>query len=187
MSGSRIMEKAKARNEALERRKNLDAAYAKAASAKIAERFLAEFSELESFLLYVGFKGEVDTVELISTLYGMKKAVYLPRVRGGGIELGLYKGENSLICGAYGICEPAGCTDYESIDVAAVPGVAFDRRLVRVGWGKGYYDRLLAAGKIRTAVGLGFECQLFDSIDAEPHDIPCDLLVTEIDIYRRNS
>ncbi|WP_303850921.1 5-formyltetrahydrofolate cyclo-ligase [Seleniivibrio woodruffii] len=181
------MEKAKARCEALERRNNLDAAYAGAASLKITERFLAEFSEFDSFLLYAGFKGEVDTTALISILYGMKKAVYLPRVRGGGIELGLYKGENSLICGAYGICEPAGCTDYESIDVAAVPGVAFDRRLVRVGWGKGYYDRLLAAGKIRIAAGLAFECQLFDSIEAEPHDIPCDVLVTETDIYRRNS
>jgi len=187
MRVSRNMEKAKARSEALARRKNLDPAYAKRASVSITERFLAMFQAFDSFLLYVSFKGEVDTVELINALYGMKKAVYLPCVRGDGIELGLYKGENSLICGAYGICEPAECTDYESIDVAAVPGVAFDRRLMRVGWGKGYYDRLLAAGRIRKAVGLAFECQLFDSIKAEPHDIPCDMLVTETDIYRRNS
>lgn len=181
------MEKAKARSEAIFRRQQLDPEYAEAASLKIAERFLEEFSEFESFLLYADFKNEVGTAKIINALNGMNKAVYLPRIRGGGIELGLYKGENSLICGAYGISEPAECADYDLIDVAAVPGVAFDRRLNRVGWGKGYYDRLLGAGTIRLAVGLAFECQIFDAIDAEPHDIPCDVLVTEKNIYRRNS
>jgi 5-formyltetrahydrofolate cyclo-ligase len=181
------MEKAKARSEALARREKLDPGFVKQASDVIAEKFLREFSGFNSFLLYVAFRNEVETAKLISVLHGMKKAVYLPRVQGGEVELGLYNGENSLICGTYGILEPAECADYESIDVAVVPGVAFDRQLARVGWGKGYYDRLLAAGRIRKVVGMAFGCQVFDLINTEPHDVPCDVLVTENDIYRRNS
>ena len=129
----------------------------------------------------------MQTHRLIDNLYRMNKTVYLPKVNGDRLELGLYKGESSLSGGAFGIQEPVECADYEHIDIAVIPGVGFDRRLYRIGYGKGYYDRLLGAVRPGLTVGFAFECQLFDAFDFEPHDIPADVLVTEKHIYRRNS
>ncbi|ADD68686.1 5-formyltetrahydrofolate cyclo-ligase [Denitrovibrio acetiphilus DSM 12809] len=156
-------------------------------SDAVAERFLKEFGDFDSYLLYSSFKSEVETHSLIKYLYGMKKTVYLPVVSGDELKLGSYKGEASLSSGAFGIQEPVECTDFKHIDIAVVPGVAFDRALHRIGYGKGYYDRLLGAVRFGIIAGFAFECQLFDSFDHEPHDIPVDVLVTENDIYRRNS
>lgn len=117
----------------------------------------------------------------------MNKAVYLPVVCGDELQVGSYKGEDSLSCGTFGIQEPVECADFKHIDIAVVPGVAFDKQLHRVGYGKGYYDRLLGAVRFGVVVGLAFECQVFDAFDYEPHDMPVDVLVTEKYIYRRNS
>jgi len=153
----------------------------------IAEKFLNEFGNLDSYLLYSSFKSEVETPKLIDTLYGMKKTVYLPIVCGEELKIGSFDGANSLSCGAFGIQEPVVCADYKHIDIVVVPGVAFDKNLHRIGYGKGYYDRLLGAAHFGVVVGFAFECQLFDAFDYEPHDMPVDVLVTEKYIYRRNS
>jgi 5-formyltetrahydrofolate cyclo-ligase len=68
-----------------------------------------------------------------------------------------------------------------------VPGTAFDKKLNRVGYGKGFYDRFLNSVNAGLTVGFAFECQLFETIDCEPHDVPADILITENNIYRRNS
>ena len=66
-------------------------------------------------------------------------------VKGDDLELRLYTGDDRLTEGAFHIDEPTGTafTDYAAIDLAVIPGVAFDRRGNRLGRGKGYYDRLL--------------------------------------------
>lgn len=181
------MEKVQARKKALEARNSLDRQYAEQASDRIIEQFLAEFAEYGSFLCYHSIRSEVMTERLIKVLYGMKKSVYLPRVVGDDIEIGLYEGEDSLILGAFGVREPAVCAVFDSIDVAVVPAAAFDAQCSRIGYGKGYYDRLLKKGSTGHKVGFAYECQKIDNIAAEPHDIPCDLFITEKYIYRRNS
>lgn len=129
----------------------------------------------------------MQTHGLVDFLYGMKKIVYLPKVNGDRLLTGLYKGEDSLSYGAFGILEPVECADFDYIDIAVVPGVAFDKRLNRTGYGKGYYDRLLGAAHYGLSVGFAFEFQVFETLDTEPHDMPVDVLVTENNIYRRNS
>jgi len=141
----------------------------------------------ESYLLYHSYGSEVHTHRLTDVLYGMKKAVYLPRVDGESLSIGLYKGAGSLSEGAFGIQEPVECAEVSYIDIAVLPGVAFDKSLNRVGYGKGYYDRLLGAVRVGVTVGFAFECQLFELIDSEAHDVPVDVLVTEKYIYRRSS
>jgi 5-formyltetrahydrofolate cyclo-ligase len=72
----------------------------------------------------------------------------------------------------------------EDLDLVMVPGVAFDREGGRTGHGKGYYDKLLQhARRDAPLVALSFECQLFDRIPAEEHDIYMDKVVTEKDVY----
>lgn len=181
------MEKKQARKAALEKRDRLTGAEIEKMSAEVAERFLAEFSGFDSYLLYYSFRSEVSTVKLIEILYEMKKTVYLPVVSGEVLKTGIYRGKDSLSCGAFGIQEPVERAETEHIDIAVVPGAAFDRRLNRTGYGKGYYDRLLGSAHFGARVGFAFECQIVESFDYEPHDVAMDVLVTEKYIYRRNS
>lgn len=138
-------------------------------------------------MLYHSFMSEVHTHQLIDKLFLMKKTVCLPRVSGDNLKVGVYRGPDSLSPGAFGIQEPVECADFKHIDIAVVPGAAFDRSFHRIGYGKGYYDRLLGAVHFGVTVGFAFECQIIHRFDHEPHDIPVDVLVTEKDIYRRNS
>ncbi len=67
---------------------------------------------------------------------------------------------------------------FADIGVVLVPGLAFDRSGNRVGWGKGYYDRLLA-GVEAVKVGVTLERRILPAIETEGHDVAMDLLVTE--------
>jgi 5,10-methenyltetrahydrofolate synthetase len=73
----------------------------------------------------------------------------------------------------------------EKLDVMIVPGVAFDRCLMRVGRGKGYFDRYFAnhASEI-IKIGVCFDMQLVDQIEADDHDVAMDIVVTDQKIYR---
>ncbi len=71
------------------------------------------------------------------------------------------------------------------LDLVMVPGVAFDRNGGRTGHGKGYYDKLLQHARLDAPlIALSFECQLFDKIPAESHDIFMDKVVTEAAVYQ---
>lgn len=85
--------------------------------------------------------------------------------------------------GAYGILEPSvvKTADEKDIDVILVPGLAFDRHGGRMGFGKGYYDRLLETS-IAVKIGLCYDFQLFDTIPTESHDVPMDFIITEKEI-----
>ncbi len=181
------MEKAQARSNGLTARDSLDTDTAEKYSDIIIGKFIEEFSSFNSFLCYASIKSEVRTQKLIKILFEMNRKVYLPKITDGNIGIGLYGGEGSLVKGAYGVSEPVQCAPIEKIDVAVVPGTAFDRKCVRTGYGKGYYDRLLKQSRTGIIVGFAFECQVVDDICAEPHDVPCGLLITEKYIYRRNS
>jgi 5-formyltetrahydrofolate cyclo-ligase len=94
------------------------------------------------------------------------------------LELRLYSGRDSLRVGAYNILEPVGpvFSDYDSIDLAVVPGVAFTADGIRLGRGKGYYDRLLPRIKARK-IGICFPFQILHSIPAESFDIRMDEVI----------
>lgn len=110
----------------------------------------------------------------------MEKRIVLPVVIGEELELRLYTGPHDLAIGPYGIAEPTGevFTRYESIDLAIVPGVAFDASGHRLGRGKGYYDKLLphiTAFKM----GICFPFQLVDEVPAEPFDVCMNTIITK--------
>ncbi len=102
------------------------------------------FISSRTVLMYCSLPDEVDTHEFIEQ-WKEKKSILLPVVKGDELELRLYTGKEDLKVGAYNIEEPVGepFTDYSKIDVAVIPGVAFDKEGNRLGRGKGYYDRLL--------------------------------------------
>ena len=136
----------------------------------------AAFTLADNILLYLSLPDELSTREFISR-WAEKKSFFLPRVNGLNLEILPYD-KSTLHLGAFRIEEPAGdeLTPVESIDMIVVPAVAYDRNGNRLGRGKGYYDRLLSKSKA-IKVGVGYDFQLVDEIEVEPHDIPVDIVI----------
>lgn len=129
-------------------------------------------------LLYHSLKDEVYTHEFVRK-WSSEKQILLPVVVGDELELRVYTGPHDLKPGAYGIEEPTGelFTSYADIDLAVIPGVAFDASGNRLGRGKGYYDRLLPHLNAFRA-GICFPFQLVEEVPAEPFDIRMDAIIT---------
>ena len=146
----------------------------KAFSMAIADKLMADdrLIRARTVLLYHSLPDEVDTHELIERLHATGKCIILPSVVGDDLELYEYEGEESLKEGSYHIMECVSSEpfkSYDSIDLAIIPGVAYDRRGNRVGRGKGYYDRLLPRLSC-PKIGLCFLFQLVDQLPTESHD-----------------
>ena len=111
----------------------------------------------------------------------MGKRVLLPKVVGDELELHVYT-PGSLQPGAYGIMEPTGevfpVDSYHEIDLAVIPGVAFDRHGARLGRGKGYYDRLLPQLSNAYRIGICFPFQMLEHLPSEPHDVLMNEIVS---------
>ena len=128
-------------------------------------------------LLYSALPDEVPTQQLIDQLVAQGKTVLLPRVVSDtDMELRRYTGRHDLQAGAFGIMEPTGAlfTDYAAIDVAIVPGMAFDAAGHRLGRGKGYYDRFLSRIPQVYKIGLCFSWQIVGEVPCDAHDIVMD-------------
>lgn len=133
-----------------------------------------------SILLYASFGSEVDTWGVFEfCLQNSIKTAY-PKVRDNELELYWVESKEQLTAGFKGIPEPTGeiKVPLEQIDVIAVPGVAFDVHCFRIGYGGGYYDRLLSRRK-GLAIGLAYDEQILDRIPSEPFDQRVDLIITD--------
>lgn len=139
-----------------------------------------------TILFYAATRNEVVTDDMIRDALQSGKLVGLPLVHKERRELtfSYIKSLNELAPGVYGIREPL--PEYlrpvslTSIDLIIVPGVAFDLKGHRLGYGGGYYDRFLRrVGDDVPRVGLAFELQLLDELPVEDHDVTVDTIITE--------
>ena len=132
----------------------------------------------DRILMYHSLPDELSTIEFIDRWHD-RKHFFLPRVNGVNLEVLPYD-RSQLKYGAFHIEEPVGdnVEDIDNIEMIVVPAVAYDRNGNRVGRGKGYYDRLLA-GSRATKIGVGYDFQLVNDIDTEPHDIGVDIVITQ--------
>jgi 5-formyltetrahydrofolate cyclo-ligase len=153
-------------------------------------RSMAAFQEARFVMAYCSFGSEIDTMPLLRAIARSRKSLVLPKVNRALARLETFKVEDidaSLVIGAWGIREPNAelCVPValEEIELVLVPGAAFDRQGGRIGYGKGYYDRLLAAcslaGRHPRTVAAAFETQVVDFAPMESHDVHIDTLVTE--------
>lgn len=134
----------------------------------------------EVVMLYSALPDEVPTQKLFDEFLAQGKTVLLPRVVSDtDMELRRYTGRHDLQEGAYGIMEPTGelFTDYDAIDVAIIPGMAFDSDGHRLGRGKGYYDRFLSRVPSLYKIGLCFSWQMVDYVPYDEHDIMMDEVI----------
>lgn len=127
-------------------------------------------------LLFNSLPDEIDVKPLIDNALISKKTLLLPTVVGEDIVLKHHNINDGFIKGKFGILEPTGeiFNDYDAIDFALIPGVAFDKNFNRLGRGKGYYDRLLPKLIYAKKMGICFEYQVFEKIPTENHDIKMD-------------
>ncbi len=135
------------------------------------------FKNSANVMLFSSLPDELPTHHIIDR-WSETKNVFLPRVVGDDIEVIGYQ-PGSLEQGSFNILEPTGdnVANPSILDLIIVPGVAFDRHGNRCGRGKGFYDRFLAKTHA-TTIAVCFDCQLVDSLQVEPHDVPVDYVVT---------
>ncbi len=168
----------------LGKRKTLDAASIAQKSNAICThlREAGLLSGKKVFHIYFPIKNEVDTRPLIEWLWKSGATVVMSRS-----DFSSHRLRNSIVSNfkqleptVFGLREPlAALPEYTGpLDIVFVPGVAFDRRKNRLGYGAGFYDAFLAGEKARK-IALAFACQLVESIPAQNHDIRMDLIVTE--------
>ena len=153
-------------------------------SAEIVEKLWQQIGESRVVMAFWPLPDEVDVRPLIDRLVAEGRTVVLPKVTGDKtMELRRYTSQADLSEGAFHILEPVGepFVDYEQIDVALVPGVAFDAAGHRLGRGRGYYDRFLAEYLApRTShlapriIGVCFPFQRVPLVPTSPHDISMD-------------
>lgn len=184
------IEKEKLRAELLAFRKQFIEKMKEEDKEKIAEFLFSspEFRSARVIMFYVSTDYEVDTHKMIQrTLLEFKKRVTVPKVEKNKFQLlvsEITKFPDELSKGCYGILEPKReCVrpiNLLELDLVIVPGVAFDMRGHRIGYGKGYYDRFLAQLPQKTVtVGLAYSWQVFDKLPITENDIRVKKIITE--------
>ncbi|MCM1518351.1 MAG: 5-formyltetrahydrofolate cyclo-ligase [Pseudoflavonifractor sp.] len=148
---------------------------------------IPRFATARNVLAYHALPDEVPTADILRRCAAVKE-LFLPRVHGDTLEILPYR-PDMMQRGSFQIMEPMGhdTVDVRMMDVIIVPGVAFDRAGNRVGRGKGYYDRLLESHGDAVLIGIGYDFQLVEGIESEPHDVRMDYIVTDKEIILTNA
>ena len=145
---------------------------------------LPAFCVSHTVMVYMALPQEVQTMQIITHARQAQKRVAVPVVRAQDlVAVALGDVPTQLRRGRFGILEPCGTPSIihlQEIGCIVVPGVAFDTRGGRLGFGKGYYDRFL--GQLPTTTyrcGLAFGIQVVPCVPQAPHDICMHGIVTE--------
>lgn len=147
---------------------------------------LPAYQQAETIFVYVASRGEMDMSELIDAAVRAGKKVVYPVCDGRGGMVAATDTEHWEV-NRYGIEEPclleAELVPPDKLDLILAPGLAFDKKGYRLGWGGGYYDRFLACCKNGFILGIAFEEQLLEEVAHESLDIPMDAVVTDRTVY----
>ncbi|NLW02768.1 MAG: 5-formyltetrahydrofolate cyclo-ligase [Clostridiaceae bacterium] len=175
------------RKALLERRKQLDHNSVLELSGAIQRKILDSrfFKECPVIMAYMPIQNEVRTGFIISEGLAMGKTILLPRVADSERmeAVPVVNPDSELIKGALGIMEPhpsMPAADPRTIDLVILPGIAFDRKGHRLGFGAGYYDRFIThLKKDCILLAPAYDFQVLDQIPADDFDKPADLIITE--------
>ena len=187
--------KAMIRKEKLEVRRQLSKEEAESLSAIICDKFLesADYANADTILLYKAYNNEVITDRIFDKAVSDGKTVAFPltKMTDGLPDLKFYVINDvaELSEGYMGILEPdisKGPELFEgSADVCICPGVAFDRKCHRLGYGKAFYDSYITKEKPRKIIGLAYEIQISDDFETEESDRSMDIVITDSAVYTR--
>lgn len=168
-----MQKKTELRKTAKELRKNLDI---KAISHNICEkiRALEEFKNAQNVMIFYPLKDEIDLLELLDE----EKNFFLPRMTGLNLNVCPYKKGDKLEVKQFGVKEPkTHPVAPKLIDLIIVPALMIDSKNYRLGYGKGFYDRLITKTNAKTVVGLPKEL-FIEELPTEAHDKAVDIVIT---------
>ncbi len=181
--------KKRLRNEIIDKRNNISITERFDASKRIKDALfnLTEFKNAKSVHFFVSFGSEVITSEMIKDAIKIGKSVVVPFVDREKKELRLSELKDffkELEAGYWGILEPKKeCrreASIDDVDLMVMPGVAFDEKGHRLGYGMAFYDKLLASRKKDIPmIAIAFDMQVVDDVPVAGHDILIDKIVTE--------
>ena len=177
------------RREILAERDALPADDRSSRSEAIADRFLElpEAASTRIVLAFWSFGSEVDTAPLIARLRSQGTTVALPRIEGSEVVPVVATPGAAMTETSFGAMEPAegSVLGVAELDLVVVPGVAFDRSCDRMGYGAGYYDRLLGLRRDGVgAIAVAFSIQIVDGVPTGAIDQRIDGVVTELEVIR---
>ena len=169
------------RNKMRTLRRTLTSEQIAQSSQKITQEILNSdvYTTAKTVCLYLSAYKEVDTSALLASCKADEKTVALPVTDADGV-ITLYIDNGEYKTGNFGITEPASTETVSpnEIDLFIIPALAYDKQGVRLGFGKGCYDRLLE-GTNGYKIGIGYAFQLVDTLPSDAHDVKMDLVLCE--------
>ena len=154
---------------------------------------LKEIMDSATIFVYVSFRSEVETFNLIKTFLNLGKTVTVPitRVKEKRLDaIRITDPETDLVPGYCNIPEPRKelCLEHKAdpadIDLILLPGSVFDKRGGRFGYGGGYYDRFVYSIPRALRGGLAFDLQIVEKAPLQAHDELLDFIITETAVIR---
>ena len=189
LSETEMETKESIRKETIRRLRDQDPRLREERSIKIQKKLLSDegFKVAGTVMSYVSLPTEVNTEYFNKTALEQRKKVVVPYIgpNSNTIVAAELKRIEDLEKGPFGIYQPKdGTTNKipaEEIDLVIVPAIAYDEDNVRLGRGKGYYDRFLSGqGSIlEKTIGLAFSFQVFEHLPRGPHDRPVSRVITD--------
>lgn len=182
MNADIVKNKKALRREIKELKKKLTEDQRKLKSEAVMKKLEANvtFIKADTIFIFWSMDDEVDTRDFILKWSDSKRFI-LPAINGDELYLKEFTGVKKLVTGdLYAIPEPDGTpfTDYEAIELAVIPGIAFDRGNNRMGRGKAYYDKTLHKLKgIAKLIGICYDFQMVEKVPTEPHDVKMDEVI----------
>lgn len=185
------MNKNELRKSYLKKRDELDSEFKYESDEKILKSLLGlkEYRHSNTIMCFVSFRSEVDTRDFIEESLRRGKRVVVPVVKKDDNTLILceIKSFLELKSGYMGILEPEirgdNIVDPTAIDICIVPGAVFDNYGYRVGYGGGYYDRLIPRFRDDTIkIGVCYDIQRVEKLSPDEYDQKVDMIITEKEI-----
>ena len=145
-----------------------------------------DFGNAKNLLIYMHYGNEVRTDGIIGYAFMLKKHVFVPKVQDNRMDFYEIHDLKECIPGYRGIFEPPFdavpfCFEGKEKEeiLMVLPGLAFDERGKRLGYGGGFYDRFLREHPLCTKMGIGFEFQCVEEVPGDEWDVDVDMVVTE--------
>jgi 5-formyltetrahydrofolate cyclo-ligase len=158
-------------------------------AASATERLLSlpELQRAQTVLGFHAIHNELDPAALLARASELGKRIVLPRVHDAGLSLHVYAPGDVLEESGYGTLDPspdAPLVDPAEVDLVLVPGLAFDARGHRIGYGRAFYDRLLPTLVRAFSVGIAYDFQVLPELPNEIHDVPVNCVVSDARVLR---
>ena len=153
-------------------------------SRAVIQTFLAfpAYKDAKIIMAYLSMPEEIQLQEFFKAAFADKKILAVPFISEGVMTAVELPNMNALEVGEYGILtvkrDVRKFIDAEKIDCIITPGLAFDMHGRRLGRGGGFYDKFLSRAVNAKKIALAYDCQIVDSVPAEIHDVPVDIVIT---------